>query len=127
MVPLIQIVFFIAVNVLPAGQTKFEISTPEGKVFTYASQPGGGWKPVPVPEGGAGVWSVKGDTLLIMRPDGGSDLKMGQFFTNLDAVAWSTVAELTEGKTPIRLIRKKSEITVLRGSPPRESRSVIRW
>ena len=127
MVPFIQILFFIAVNILPPGQAKFAIGTPDGEVFTYTRQANGGWEASPVPEGDAGLWSIKGDVLTITRPDGGSELRMSQFFSNLDKIKWNTVTELSEGQTPIKLIRKESEVTVLRGSPPKESRSVIRW
>lgn len=107
--PLIQIIFFIAINLLPLGQSAFQISTPKGEVFTFTKQETGGWIPSPAPEGDKGIWSIKGDMLSITEANGGSSLKMSQFFSDLDTIKWDTVTSLSAGKTPIRISRKKAE------------------
>ena len=123
---LIKIIFFIAANIVPPGEAEFAIATPEGESVVFARQEGG-WKPSPVPDGESGTWSLTGNMLRIMGPDGGSGLRMDQFFSDLGTIDWHRVTELTQHKTPIKLIRNDSEVVVLHGQGPKVRKYVISW
>lgn len=127
MVPLTKIIFFIAINILPSGQQAFQISTPEGELFTYTKQEDGGWNPSPVPEEGKGVWSVKDDTLFVKSDKSWAILKMSQFFDSLETINWSNVVELENHQVPIKLVRNKDEVTVQYGSPRKAWTYIIKW
>ena len=105
MIPLIEILFFIAVNLVPADVPSFSIMEHGTNTTQFIRGKDGGWEVKEAKEH-RGTWYLKKTTVSVETADGGSETDVSQVLTIPVNPDWHTLKELDFGGTKIRIERQ---------------------
>lgn len=124
--PLIQILFLIAVNLVAADVPSFTIVENGTTKIEFTRQKDGGWE-VKEPKERRGIWRLNKTKVSTTRHDGGSETDIAQQMTIPENADWKTLKELNAGKTKIRIDRQKTGATVTFVNEGKSTKHEIRW
>jgi hypothetical protein len=146
---LFSIVVFIALNIIPADISVFEIADPAGrtvngkpveKVIRFTKQDAGGWQVVDLPRDELGTYTLEGNKLTVAPPE--DERKRGNtksMATPMDSILdipkeldWTSITKLELKRDGHASISRKPnqvsvEITMGSGERSRQQTFIIRW
>ena len=126
MIPLIQILFLIAVNLVPADVPSFSIVEDGTTKIQFMRQKDGGWE-VNEPKEWCGTWRLDTTKVSITRADGGSETDLAQLLTIPANADWRTLKELDLGKTKVRIDRKPTGARITFKDGGKVKQHEIQW
>lgn len=126
MIPLFEILFFIAVNLVPADVPSFSIAEDGKNKIQFIRQNDGGWE-VKEPKERSGTWRLDATKVSVTRTDGGSETDLAQQFTIPTNANWRTLKEIHLGQTTIRIGRQPAGAKITFGDGGDAKQHEIQW
>ena len=128
MIPLIEILFLIAVNLVPADIQSFSIQGADNGTNRthFIRQTEGGWE-VKAPKSRSGTWRLDTTKVFNTRAAGGSETDLAQLLTIPTNPDWRTLKEVKSGKTIIQIDRQPAGAIITFKDGENVKQCYIQW